>query len=131
MRGIRTKDFLYIRNFKLENRPAIGDSSFNADKSINIDGGPTKDFLIEHADDPEVKVLFKLAFDRRPTQELYDLEKDPHQMNNVAGKPEYAEVQRALSKRLMIILADTNDPRVMGDGSTFDKPPYVNQRKTR
>ena len=52
-------------------------------------------------------------------------------MNNVAGKPEYAEVQRALSKRLMIILADTNDPRVMGDGSTFDKPPYVNQRKTR
>ncbi len=34
------------------------------------------------------------------TWELYDLEKDPDEMNNVYGQPEYAEVQADLHKRL-------------------------------
>jgi arylsulfatase A-like enzyme len=33
--------------------------------------------------------------------ELYDLENDPHEVVNLYGKPEYAEVQRSMMKRLM------------------------------
>jgi arylsulfatase A-like enzyme len=32
--------------------------------------------------------------------ELYDLEKDPHELNNVYGKPEYAKLQAELTAEL-------------------------------
>lgn len=32
--------------------------------------------------------------------ELYDLKNDPHEMNNLAGKPEYVEVVRNLSRKM-------------------------------
>jgi hypothetical protein len=53
--------------------------------------------MIEHRDDPEVKELFRLAFEKRPYEELYDLSKDPYQLNNVADLPEYAEQKRAIT----------------------------------
>ena len=58
-------------------------------------------------------------------EELYVLADDPDQVRNVAGKPKYAEVKAQLKSRLMGELATTGDPRVMGDGSTFDKPPFT------
>ena len=32
--------------------------------------------------------------------ELYDLEKDPNEMNNIYGNPEYSEIQKQLEIRL-------------------------------
>ena len=31
--------------------------------------------MLEHKDDPQVKHLFELAFEKRPAEELYDLKK--------------------------------------------------------
>jgi hypothetical protein len=36
----------------------------------------------------------------RPEVELYDLEKDPHELNNLAGKPEYQKVEQELRAEL-------------------------------
>jgi len=65
-----------------------------------------------------------MQFALRPEEELYDLRHDPDQIHNVASEPEFAQARKELSDRLLTILKDSNDPRVTGDGSTFDSPPY-------
>ena len=41
--------------------------------------------------------------------ELYDLHTDPDEMNNLFGKPEYAELTAHLKARLAALRAETND----------------------
>jgi N-sulfoglucosamine sulfohydrolase len=50
----------------------------------------------------------------RPAYELFDLEKDPHEMKNVADDPAYAEVLKDLKSRLTARLNETNDPWLEG-----------------
>ncbi len=128
-RGIRTYEYLYIRNFKPDRWPA-GDPAGGAEpydvKRIygDIDDGPSKTYMIEHRDEPGVKRLFELAVAKRPTEELYDLRKDPAQLHNVADDPSYAKAKEGLSARLMAELKATGDPRVFGAGDVFDTYPY-------
>jgi len=79
---------------------------------------------LKYRDDPKVARLFALAFGKHPAEELYDLRKDPDQLNNVADRPEYARVESKLAAVLMSELKATNDPRVLGKGDAFDKYPY-------
>ena len=89
-----------------------------------MDASPTRTWLIEHRSDPQAQRFFEFAFGRRPKFELYDLKKDPHQIDNVAMQPEYIEVRNSLQKQLLQELRDTDDPRVVGTGETFDLPPF-------
>ena len=41
-----------------------------------------------------------LIFGKRPAEELYDLRNDPHQLTNVADKPEYADALKQLRARV-------------------------------
>ena len=118
-RGLRTREFLYIRNFEPDRWPA-GDPEAFAD----IDGSPSKSYLLAHRDEPKVKRFFELACAQRPAEELYDLKKDPAELTNVAGRPEYAEVRQKLSAELAAFLKATGDPRVLGGGEKFDECPY-------
>jgi uncharacterized sulfatase len=61
---------------------------------------------------------------KRPGEELYDLRKDPDQVKNVAADPAYAADKAKLSQRLLKVLTVAGDPRVTGDGGTFDRPPF-------
>lgn len=138
-RAIRTEDWLYVINFKPERWPGgspwniTGDSAptqheLEYDTFIthpDMDGGPTKAFLVLNRAHPEYAAYYRIAFDKRPREELYDLRVDPEQVNNVAGRPQYREVQARLDDRLMDLLRKTGDPRVTGDGSRFDKMPYT------
>ena len=69
---------------------------------------------------------WRLGFERRPAEELYDLRKDPDYLHNVATDPAYAETRQDLSQRLLSTLKATGDPRVLGDGGAFDRAPYTN-----
>jgi len=80
--------------------------------------------MLKYRNEPEVAGLFELAFGKRPAEELYDLRKDPGQLNNVAGEPEYATIKSKLAAALMSELKATKDPRVLGRGDLFDKYPY-------
>lgn len=137
MRAIRTHDFLYIRNFKQDRWPAGAPKGYSHDIDIDVarprgthygyadvDGGPTKSYMLKYRDDSRVERLFDLAFGKRPAEELYDLNKDPYQLNNVAGKPEYARIKEKLADALMAELKETKDPRVLGKGDVFDNYPY-------
>ena len=132
-RAIRTADFLLIRNFKPERLPMGVVYKENASEAElledhylaypDMDGSPTKAFVMTHRD--EYPQHFDFAFAARPEFELYDLEKDPDQIDNVAAEPEYADVLQELTDRLMRLLRETGDPRVIGDGTAFDRKPFV------
>ena len=140
-RAIRTRKFLYIRNFKPDRwpmgtaagygRPAAPLPNFNtlANNTFaafgDLDASPTKAWIITHRDEPGMQKFFDIAFGLRPAEELYDLSKDPHQTRNVAADPAYANARQQLADRLMKELTEFQDPRVTGAGDTFDKPPFT------
>jgi arylsulfatase A-like enzyme len=137
MRSLRTPDFLYIRNFAPDRWP-MGAPYDAAESSPDLkavdnntraafpdmDASPTKTWLIAHQHDSQWKWHFDLAFAKRPAEELYDLKNDPDQVKNLAADHAFAARRRELSERLMKLLKDANDPRVTGDGKTFDQPPF-------
>jgi arylsulfatase A-like enzyme len=125
MRAVRTRDYLYIRNLRPDRWPA-GDPEMYRDVGPfgDCDGGPTKQYMLDHRDDPAVKSLFGLAFDRRPAEELYDLAKDPYQMQNLAGQAKHAAAQRKLRAELDRWMAQTGDPRATSDADPWDHYPY-------
>ena len=141
-RAIRTKDYLYIRNFEPDRWPMGTPNGLeNPDTEIpqdelendtfaafpDLDASPTKAWMIAHRNDPEWRAQFALGFGKRPEEELYDLNKDPDYMVNVADDPDYEDVRSRLWTRLLDTLTATGDPRVHGDGKTFERPPFVTE----
>lgn len=124
MRAIRTKDFLYIRNFKPDCWPAGAPAAKYKDAYYDIDGGPTKNEMLENKDAPEVQKLFELSMGKRPADELYDVRKDPFEIENLAGNPEYAARLKKLEDRLFQALEESDDPRMKGQGDLFDGYKY-------
>jgi N-sulfoglucosamine sulfohydrolase len=122
-RMIRTDDFLYIRNLRPHLWPAGDPDAFR-----DIDGSPTKSEILDRRRDPKIAPYFQLACAKRPAEELFDLSKDPDQVNNVAGQPGYAEVQRKLRAELDRWMVETADPRATGETDLWDKCPYVGGR---
>jgi uncharacterized sulfatase len=139
MRALRTKDFVYIRNFTPDRTPmgdpkraltreALADGSVERDTRVgfaDMDASPTKAWLIAHREDPQWKWHYEHAFGRRPAEELYDIRKDPDQVKNLATDPAHAKTKAELSARLMKTLMAANDPRVTGDGKTFERSPFT------
>ena len=146
-RAIRTKDFLYIRNFEPDRWPMgtgpgmgrtettwpsfeqLQENTFSA--FGDLDASPTKAWIAVNRDEPGIDRYFQIAFGRRPAEELYDLSKDPQQTVNIAGQDTYADKQKELSGRLMKVLKETGDPRVTGDGQTFERPPFTGEFRRR
>ncbi|GBD37538.1 Choline-sulfatase [bacterium HR36] len=124
-RAIRTQRYLYIRNIRPERWPA-GDPQlvFAVGPFGDIDDGPTKRLLLSGQVDPQYRSYFELACGKRPAEELYDLEKDPHQMHNVAGQPAYVRIRQELADRLLNWMKSTDDPRARSEDDRFDKVPY-------
>jgi arylsulfatase A-like enzyme len=128
MRGIRTAEYLYIRNFKPDRWP-IGTPDYkkaflNRAWLGDTDNGPSKEYLWLHRDEPAIRPFYALAFDKRPAEELYDLRHDPDQQHNVANEKACAVAKKELSARLMRELEASADPRVVGRGEQFDRYPY-------
>ena len=122
-RAIRTERFLYIRNFEPDRWPA-GDPEQYGD----VDRSPTKTFMMENRDAPNVSRLFQLAFAKRPAEELYDLQTDPAQLNNVADLTQHGEVKNKLRAELERWMKETSDPRAFGKGSEWDRQTYYGKK---
>lgn len=119
-RAIRTKDFLYIRNFA-PNRWPVGNDLEGKVPFRDVDASPTKTYMIGNKE--KISGLYELAFGQRPAEELYDLDKDPAQMINVAAQAEYNKTKQELSARLEAYLKHTCDPRMGSDGNIFESYP--------
>jgi len=138
-RALRTADYLYIINFKPDryplgdptnldgpNPPTYDELSENTFATLpDDDQGPTKAWIVTHRNDPAWKAYYNRAYGKRPREELYDLKKDPQQMNNVAAEVSYAAVRTKLEKQLLGELHRTDDPRLVDDGKFFETPPMT------
>lgn len=129
-RSLRDHKFLLVRNFEIERWPA---GTPNFEKAFfkggwygDCDNGPTKTYMVENKDKDDLhKRLFELSFGFRPEYELFDLSKDPDQLDNVADKPEYAEILKKMKTQLLEDLQKAGDPRATGAAQSFDKYPYT------
>ena len=138
-RAIRTKDHLFVINFKPDRYPLGDPYLLDSDLEPGLekltnntfvtlpdeDAGPTKAWIVANRSDPKVKPFYDHAYGKRPREELYDLNADPNQMKNLAGDPAQATTVKKLRNQLMSELKSTNDPRLIDDGKFFETPPMA------
>ena len=139
MRALRTPEFVYIRNFAPDRWPmgsprGIAESQIPDFDSIqentriafaDMDASPTKAWLLTHRDETAWKWHYEFAFGKRPGEELYDVRKDPDQVNNLATDPAFAKIKAELSRRLIETLTIAKDPRVVEQPPRFEQPPFT------
>lgn len=126
-RAIRTYEYLYIWNMKPDRWPA-GDPGLG-EGYFDIDGSPTKQYMLENRTSDEGKRLFELAVGKRPAEELYDVRKDAGCINNLAQEPQYAGVRKDLRAQLERLLKEQGDPRVLGYGDIFESYPRYSRMR--
>ena len=128
-RALRTKEFLYIRNFRPDRWPMGDPVILNAKGKTeaspavgykDTDTGPASEYLVANSADPRVEKYFTLTFGKRPAEELFDILKDPGCTNNLAADPQHADIRKKLSRQLDDYLRKTEDPRVLNGGSIFE-----------
>lgn len=122
IRGVRTADFLYLRNLEPERWPA-GDSEFYwaVGPYGDVDNSRSKEHLMQAKPQP----YFDLCFAKRPAEELFDLKKDPDQVRNIAADPAMQSVKTQLAARVDQWMRGTADPRANGNTSLWDDVPYT------
>ena len=141
-RAIRSHDYLLIWNIKPERWPAGAPQRikpgtedellpmYGIDENgihhsewafTDIDAAPSKSVIIENWQDEKMKIYFDWAHAKRPEFELFDINKDPYNLTNLAGNSEFAAIEKELKDALMVELRKTEDPRVVGhDKEIFD-----------
>ena len=138
-RALRTKDYLYIRNFAPDRYPLGDPEQVTRDSAPNanaletntfaafadMDASPTKAWLVAHRFDKEWQWHYDYAFSKRPAEELYDLKSDPEQVKNVAGESAYETLRKQLADQLTKILTEAGDPRVVEKDCRFEKAPFT------
>ncbi len=120
VRCIRTPEWLYVRNFAPERWPAGNPVTGFTD----CDSSPTKSRVIELHERGDDR-CYTLCFGKRPADELYDIRRDPHCIENLAGVPAHAALKEQLWRELETKLRETGDPRIFGKGDIFDTYEYV------
>lgn len=120
VRAIRTREFLYVRNYEPDRWPAGNPETGYR----NVDDSPTKSFLLSGFDE-----YYRLSFGKRSGEELYDLKADPDCVKNVAYDVAFARVKRDLAERLYNTLKEEGDPRANGHADYFDTIRYVGPRR--
>ncbi|WP_407267755.1 sulfatase [Radiobacillus sp. PE A8.2] len=93
MRGIRTRDYKYIRNF--EDGPKV---------YIPLD-------IHQTSSGKDVREAYYVP---NTIEELYDLSKDPLEQDNLAENSNYAYIFKDLRERVENWMIETNDPLLMG-----------------
>ncbi|MEC3908235.1 sulfatase [Tamlana sp. 2201CG12-4] len=141
-RSIRQGDYLLVWNMKPERWPVGAPQRFSRKDTtvlqpmygLNKQGkfvygeifrdaapSPSRTFLIENHNSPEHEAYFKLAFDKRPEFELFNLKEDPGCIRNLSGQSKYEGIAKNLKETLVQELKLTKDPRVVGpDHDIFD-----------
>jgi N-sulfoglucosamine sulfohydrolase len=102
IRAVRDKRFKYIRNFYPE-LPY-------AQHLLYMDQMPTMQVWRKWNEEGKLKDSQKLFFAAtKPKEELYDCEKDPHEIHNLAELPEHQEKLKELRSALDKWIVDTKD----------------------
>lgn len=122
IRGIVKNDVLYLRNYEIDRWP-VGNPETGY---LNCDGGATKTNILQLRRSGSDRHFWQLSFGKRPTEELYDLKRDPDCVNNLANDAKYQSLKQKLSAQMTRELKAQGDPRMFGKGYIFDQYIYAN-----
>jgi arylsulfatase A-like enzyme len=103
IRCVRTPRYKYIRNF-LSHRPHLQHNQYKDGKAI------TQRMRALHAEGGLTPLQARLFEPTRPAEELYDLDADPFEIDNLADDPDYRAVLEEQRKRLYGWMIETRDP---------------------
>jgi len=103
IRCVRTKKFKYIRNYYPE-RPYTQLNRYKESEYPVL--RLMKRLYIQKKLTPEQALFFA---PKRPYEELYDLQNDPHEMNNLADNPKFEEKLIELRQILDAWIEETGD----------------------
>ena len=103
VRCVRTEKYKYIRNF----HPEIPYSQFSRYKDFFY---PMQNLMTYLGERGELTPAQQYHMAKtKPVEELYDLEADPHEINNIAEDPAFSEVLADLSGKLDMWMEETGD----------------------
>jgi arylsulfatase A-like enzyme len=124
VRGIRTKEFLYLRNFEPNRFPAGDPQKWVAVGPYgDIDDSPSKQLIM--SDSANYAFFFDRTLKKRGSEELYDLKNDPSQLHNLANEKRFEKQKNKLKIDLEAWMKRTNDPRLINPNTNlWDKYPY-------
>ncbi len=108
-RAVKSKKYSYIRNF-LPHLPLIQPNFYTDQSEIMQELLRLREIT---SMTPEQKSMW---LDKRSPEELYDLELDPFETNNLAGNPEYKEILVQMRNELRKWLMETNDTGLIPEG---------------
>jgi uncharacterized sulfatase len=120
IRAIRSGKYLYLHNFKPDRWPS-GDPPIYKDSELDKHSG--KSILANKDTDARAQKLFQLIVQKRPAEELYNLEIDPGCLSNLADDRAYDQIREKLWQQLKTDLEKQGDPRIFGKGDVFDRYP--------
>ncbi|MHB1180053.1 MAG: sulfatase-like hydrolase/transferase, partial [Daejeonella sp.] len=124
VRSIVKGNFFYAINYE-PNRWPSGNPETGY---LDTDGSPTKTELLDANRRGKYHNLWQLSFGKKPMEELYQTDKDPYSMKNLANDPALAKIKASLKGQMEQELKSQKDPRMFGKGSIFDKYPYGEPR---
>ena len=133
MRAVRTPEYLYIRNLIPDRWPA-GDPTVYQEVGQfgDVDNSITKLLILDSKDEKTAVDYFDLSFKKRPAEELYNVQADPYNLQNLADQPTYAAVVDSLRQHLMQWMKTTNDLRYSDPNTIYwDTVEYVSKGKSR
>jgi N-sulfoglucosamine sulfohydrolase len=130
-RAVRTRNFLYIKNFAPDRWPAGDPLMWKAVGEFgDCDNGATKSFILEHREQDWMKPYMELNFGKRPSEEFYDLRLDPDQLTNGVGRAALAQTLRLHRELLSKWMQLSEDPRATNpNDSRWDKYEYFGDAK--
>lgn len=121
IRGIVTDGWIYLHNFEPSRWPAGNPET----GYLNTDGGATKTAILDaHRRDP-ADPFWALCFGKREAEQLYDLNRDPDCLKNLAAQADHQFAKERFKQQLFEELKAQNDPRMFGQGAVFETEPYA------
>ncbi|ANQ52572.1 sulfatase [Flammeovirga sp. MY04] len=123
IRGIVKDNFMFLHNYETDRYPHGNPET----GYLNTDGSPTKTWILNDRRQNGHSVYWDLSFGKRGAYELYDIEKDPDCLNNLALEDNFQGKMNELKTLLKKELIAQNDPRMFGKGEIFDNYPFANK----
>ena len=111
---------LYLKNYENDRWPACNPET----GYLNCDGGATKTLILNNRRSGVDKTYWQMSFGKRPAEELFDLEKDPDCVQNLAELPKYQSVKKTMEKEMETKLLAQGDLRMQGFGHLYEQYPF-------
>ena len=113
IRSVRVDNWKYIRNlhpeFTYTTHTDVLATEIPRTKGYDLHGGQHWDSYIKAAKTDKAAADFLIDYHTNPAEELYNIELDPFEQNNLAGNPENSKKLKSLRKMISKRMIEVND----------------------